>query len=109
MVLDYPIIGERLKKIRRNKKITQEALAEQLDVSVAFLSRVERGDIRVNLTRLNQLCEILDVPLTTILDGVGCNSENYLNSDFSELLKNCPPDKLKLIYDIAKVIINSDN
>ena len=34
------------------------------------------------------------------------DSNNYLNKDLSNLLEGCPPDKLKLIYDIAKVIIN---
>ena len=56
MALDYAVIGERLKKARLNKKYTQEALAEKLDVSVAFLSRIERGSSHVNLKRLAQLC-----------------------------------------------------
>ncbi len=106
MALDYSIIGERLKKARKDKKLTQEQLAEQIDVSVAFLSRVERGDVKINLTRLNQLCDILNISLSYILTGTGCNSKNYLTEDFSNLLKNCPPEKIKLIYDIAKVIIN---
>ena len=37
MALDYNIIGERLKKARVEKNMTQEKLAEQLDVSIAFL------------------------------------------------------------------------
>ena len=53
MALDYTIIGERLKKARLAKKMTQEDLAEKLDVSVAFLSRVERGNSHINLKRLN--------------------------------------------------------
>lgn len=52
MALDYSIIGERLKKARLAKNMTQENLAEQLDVSVAFLSRVERGHSHLNLNRL---------------------------------------------------------
>lgn len=53
MALDYTIIGERLKKARTDKKMTQENLAEQLDVSIAFLSRVERGNSHINLKRLS--------------------------------------------------------
>ena len=48
MALDYNIIGERLKKARIDKNMTQEKLAEQIDVSVAFLSRVERGTSHIN-------------------------------------------------------------
>lgn len=108
MSLDYSIIGERLKKARINKGLTQEKLAEEIDVSVAFLSRVERGDTKINLSRLNQLCELLEVTKGYVLDGSSSTSKNYLNEDFSNLLKSCPPDKQKLIYDVTKVIANSD-
>ena len=106
MLLDYAIIGERLKKARLKSGLTQEKLAEQLDVSVAFLSRIERGKSRVNLKRLNELCTILGVSEAYILNGISTQPTSYLNEDFKELFNNCPPDKLKLIYNIAKVIIN---
>ena len=106
MGLDYTIIGERLKKARLAKHLTQEQLAEELDVSVAFLSRAERGDVKINLSRISQLCDILNISISSVLTGTVSNSKDYLLEDFSNLLKNCPPEKLKLIYDVAKVIIN---
>ena len=106
MGLDYTIIGERLKKARLEKHLTQEQLAEKLDVSVAFLSRAERGDVKINLSRISQLCDLLDISISNVLTGTASNSKDYLSEDFSNLLKNCPPEKLKLIYDIAKVIVN---
>jgi len=107
MALDYNIIGERLKQARINKKFTQEKLAEQLDVSVAFLSRIERGSSYINLKRLNQICSILDVSEGEILNGVSKNSHSYLNKDLSNLLKDCPSEKMNLIYNIAKIIVES--
>ena len=106
MGLDYTVIGERLKKARLAKKLTQEQLAEKIDVSVTFLSRAERGDVKINLSRITQICTILDVSISSVLTGTIYDSKDYLTEDFSNLLKDCPPDKLKLIYDIAKVIIN---
>lgn len=53
MALDFNIIGQRLKKARLDKNLTQEMLAEKLDVSVAFLSRIERGNSHINLKRLS--------------------------------------------------------
>lgn len=102
MALDYNIIGERLKKARIDKNMTQEKLAEQIDVSVAFLSRVERGTSHINLKRLTQICEILGVSEGSILNGVSSNSDNYLASEF--ILNSVSSDKQKLIYKIAKVI-----
>ena len=106
MALDYKLIGSRIHNARINKGLTQEVLAEKLDVSIAFLSRVERGTTEINLKRLSQICALLDVSEGEILNGSSSASKVYLNSDFSSLLKNCPPEKLKLIYDISKVIIN---
>lgn len=104
MALDYNIIGERLKKARIDKNMTQEKLAEQIDVSVAFLSRVERGTSHINLKRLTQICEILGVSEDSILNGVSSNSDNYLASEFNNILNSVSSDKQKLIYKIAKVI-----
>ena len=61
MKLNYNIIGMRLKQARLDKKITQEKLAEDLDVSVAYISRIERGSTEINLKRLAEICNLLGV------------------------------------------------
>lgn len=55
MAVDYTIIGERIKNARKEKNMTQEKLAEQIGVSIAFLSRIERGNSQVNIKRLSQI------------------------------------------------------
>ena len=104
MAVDYTIIGERLKKARLEQGLTQENLAEKLDLSVAFLSRVERGNTHINLTRLSEICSLLEVSEGEILNGSSSTASDYMQSDFNELLKKCSPEKQKLIYNIAKVI-----
>ena len=108
MALDYHIIGERLKKARVEKNMTQEKLAEQLDVSIAFLSRIERGSSHINLKRLNQLCDLLDVSEGYLLNGASSSSENYLDKEFTDLIKSVSPEKQKLIYNVAKTIAETD-
>ena len=108
MAIDYTIIGERLKKARTDKKMTQEKLAEKLDVSIAFLSRIERGNSHISLKRLSQVCDILGVTEGYILNGVSSTSNNYLTSEFNDVLNNSSPEKQKLIYKIAKVINEDD-
>lgn len=106
--LDYKVIGNRLKQARLAKNLTQEDLAEQIDVSVAFLSRIERGSSKINLTRLNQICGLLDVSEGYVLNGSSKNQDNYLEREFAELLKKCPPEKQKMIYDVARTIAESE-
>ena len=107
MALDFTIVGQRLRKARLDKEMAQENLAEKLDVSVAFLSRIERGLSHINLKRLSQICSILDVSEGYILNGTSSSSEQYLISEFNELLSNCSAEKQKLIYKIAKTIIEN--
>lgn len=106
---DYYILGERLKQARLNKRLTQEDIAEKLDVSVAYISRVESGSSHINLKRLDQICSLLDISESYILNGSSENSKNYLDEDFKKLLEKSTPEQQRLIYDIAKTIIESGN
>jgi len=108
MAVDFSIIGKRIKNARKKKGFTQEKLVEKMGVSIAYLSKVETGRIHINLERLSQICNILDITEGEILNGVSNNSSKYLNYEFNELLQNCSSKKQKLIYDIAKVIASKD-
>lgn len=108
MAIDYNIIGQRIKQARLAKNMTQEQLSEKIDISVAFLSRVERGNSHINLKRLNQICEILEVSEGYLLNGASSDSTNYLDKEFTELLKKCSPEKQKMIYNVAKTISESE-
>lgn len=108
MAVDFYIIGKRLKNARKRFNFTQEQLAEEMGVSIAYLSKVETGKIHINLERLSQICNILDVTEGEILNGVSNNSDEYLNSEFSETLRQCTPKQQKLAYSILKVILDED-
>ena len=109
MAIDYSVIGSRIKEARISKNLTQEELADQIDISVAFLSRVERGNSHINLKRLNQICGLLDVSEGYILNGASNNSKNYLEHEFAEFLKKVSPKKQKLIYNVAKAIAETED
>ena len=67
MVIDYQLIGRRIAARRKNNHITQESLAEYLDVSPAFISKIERGRTQLSLERLVQICHYLDITPTELL------------------------------------------
>ena len=108
MAIDYSVIGSRIKQARLAKNMTQEDLADKIDISVAFLSRVERDNSHINLKRLNQLCGLLDVSEGYLLNGASSSSENYLDKEFTDLIKSVSPEKQKLIYNVAKTIAETD-
>lgn len=108
MAVDFSIIGKRIKEARKKKGLTQEKLVECMDVSIAYLSKVETGKIHINSERLSQICNILEVTEGEILNGVSNNSEKYLNNEFNNLLRKCTPKQQKLIYNILKVILEDN-
>lgn len=59
-------VGERIKFLRlqtRGGKLTQETLAERSDISVSFLSMIERGERSAHVDTLAQIALALDVPM----------------------------------------------
>ena len=101
--IDYKLIGERIKEARKNAGLSQEKLAEMIDVTTVYISRVERGG-QINLKRLSQISIALSVPIERLLNGTTMESKNYLNKEFQELLSQCTKDKQRLIYNIAKIV-----
>ena len=83
----------KLKEIRKSCNMTQENLSEKMDVSIAFLSRIERGSSQINLKRLSQICEILGTSEGEILNGTCSDSPVYLSNEFAKLLLNCSSTK----------------
>ena len=102
--IDFKLIGQRIKDARAKKGYSQQKLAEQIDVAVAYLSRIERAGTPINLNRLGQISLILDVPLEELVTGIVVESENYLDKELHDLLKECSKEKQKLIYNIAKIV-----
>lgn len=57
------LIGSNIRKARKNKKLTLKALASRTNISVSFLSSIERGERTANLNTLKSIAEVLDVPI----------------------------------------------
>jgi len=74
MAISYKIIGRHIHAARKQRKLTQEQVAEMMKVTVAHYGRLERGERYINLERLAQISILLGVPLSQLLDG--CLPEN---------------------------------
>ncbi len=62
-------IGKRIRKARDRRHMTQEELAEKLELTTQFLSDAERGVCGISLETLINICEILSVSSDYILFG----------------------------------------
>jgi len=62
-------IGLFLKELRKEKNLTQEVLAEKLDVSNRTVSRWETGNNMPDISLLVELCKLYRVSIYEIIDG----------------------------------------
>jgi transcriptional regulator with XRE-family HTH domain len=60
-------LGERVREQRRNRGLTQEALAEALDLSVAYVSLIERGGRNPPYTTVVAIAKALGIPASRIV------------------------------------------
>jgi transcriptional regulator with XRE-family HTH domain len=104
MVIDYEAIGRRIKKIRQQKKVTQEHLAELLEVSAVYMNQIENGKTKINLERLVNLANLLDTEPGFLLDGTICKAKNYLFPELDLILQECSPEKRQVILAMSKLI-----
>ncbi len=102
--INYKDMGYRIKEGRRKLGITQEKLAEQIDVSPSYISEIERGSSICSLAVLVNISTILGLNLDNLVLGT-----NLSNADttFSEILNSIPKKEQKLYIDICKNIANS--
>lgn len=105
MVLDYKLIGIRIKEFRNLRGLTQNQLAELLDISNVYVSRLERGTAKISLEMTYKIAIILDAPIGMLLTGIDQESHDYLDFEINNLLKQCPNDKKNLIYDLIKTVM----
>lgn len=67
--MDKKEIGNRIKICRKGKKLTQEALAEQINVSPHYIYEIERGSKTMSLNILAQLSQVLHISTDYLLFG----------------------------------------
>lgn len=105
--MEYELIGKRVKKARKDKGITQEKFAEDLGVSVSFVSQVESGEKRFNLNRISEVSKILERPISYFIDGYEGKSEDELQ-EIVAILKGMSDKQLKLALDVVRAIEASE-
>ena len=69
--VDYEGIGKRIKEVRKNSGLTQEQLAEQVDLSNEYISRVETASKRVGLRAFVRICTEMSASADYLLFGKG--------------------------------------
>ena len=63
------MVGENIKKIRVEKRMTQEELAEKLSVTRQAISNYETGKTQPDIETLNKIASIFEVSIEEVIYG----------------------------------------
>lgn len=99
MSLNYIIIGRRVKESRLKKGISQAILAEQINMSVSYISRIETAKKQASLEALVRIANVLGVTMDHLLKGNLTN--DYKEVDLIRLMEGCTKYEKRIIYEIA--------
>ena len=82
-------IGKMIRKLRVERKWTQEELASQMDVTATFISNLERGGSGLNAYNLMLLCEVFEVSPNQFLMWDLETENEALRKNYIDISKLC--------------------
>jgi len=102
MAIDYMIIGKRIQEKRKSNGWTQEQLAEKLQVTVGYISQIERGITKVNLEMLGKLSNLYDCNVANLISDSNSESAQYMNSEFSSLIDGLDSNEKRMFKNMLE-------
>jgi len=100
-------LGKRIQNLRKSQRITQEKLAEKINMDITSLSKIETGRNYPQPETVEKIATALNINICRLFD----TEENFSKNDYMEAInKNLSfiqnnEEKLKLLYKISCIFI----
>lgn len=104
MDLDYIALGERIRTLRKKKRLTQQQIAEQVDIETSNISHIERGASKVSLNTLVKIANALGVSLDDLVCDSILSEKDVFEHEIAGELKDCTPEEIRMISDMVKAM-----
>lgn len=66
-------VNEKIRKIREAKDWSQEQMAEKLNMSLNGYAKIERGESKIYLDKLEQIAQVFDIDVIELMQSDGKN------------------------------------
>jgi len=103
-MIDYALIGKKLREARVSRKLTQTELAEELGVSTGYICQIEQGDKCFNLKRLEEVAKIFEKPITYFIEGAAGDTRENMIAEIVEILGRLSDENLEKAKEILNII-----
>lgn len=104
--MDYKFLGKRIREERKRLNLTQEKLAESVDISDSYLGQIERGERNLTLDTLIRIANRLNVTIDYLLkDYIEMENDKFLNQ-FAQLIDGHKSKHKQMVLDVVKVMFS---
>ncbi len=79
--------SQNLKRVRKEKGHSQEALSEIAGIDLSYYGAVERGHRAITIYKLSQITNALGIPMRYLFSGEPGRPQDEREDNFEELIK----------------------
>ena len=103
--VDNVRIGNIIKEARNNMNITQEQLAEAVDITPAFIGHIERGARSLSLTTLAGVANFLNIPMGYLFTDTEPTPDEKTLTAFTQLIEDKSQRTKQAVLDIVRTAV----
>lgn len=103
--VNFRQIGVKIKEERLKRHLTQEKLAEMVDVTPAFVGHIERGERSLSLITLIKISNCLGVTIDYLLSETIVPKDENIVEEFRNLINGKPIETKLALIDIIKSVL----
>ena len=100
------LIGQKIKEIRKKKKISQESLAEMVEMNTRSILRIENAKTLPTLESLNRIASALDVDISDFFNTKCLKTKKEIITDINNCLEAMTNEELNMFYKSVYNIIH---
>lgn len=100
--MDYKLLGRKIRERRTHKHISQEKLAEMVDISVTYMGAIENARKHPSLTTLVNIANALGTTPDFFLGGNLWHDVSLSQNELGELIQDCTPYERHIIISLVK-------
>lgn len=104
--MDYFKIGQKIRKYRKAKGLSQEELAEKIGISVTHMSHIETGNTKLSLPVFIDLANVLEVQADDLISEEPNGKVTAIN-ELQSILDRCSAKEARIIADTVKALKTS--
>lgn len=95
--------GLRLRELRKRKGLTQENLAELLNIGVRSVGKIETGNSFPSTETMEKIINVFEISPVELFDFEHLQSKDSLKDLIFDMV-NSNPDKVQDIYKVVKAL-----